>query len=149
VDSNADVVIVSAGGSKYDFNLYNAIWALGNASEVGHRGTSYILLAECRDGLGAEGFMSLAQVESLAELRRRYMLGARAVYLLKQLTRRNEVHVVTALPSYLLDSLGVKVYRTANSALNNIYDRRRGKKTTVITHGCSTIPHVAIPEMSE
>jgi len=149
-ESNADVVIVSAGGRKYDYNLYNAIWALSSARHVGHRSTSYILLAECRDGLGADGLTKLAQVESLAELRRRYMLGARAVYLLKQLTRRNEIHIVTALPTYLLEPLGVHVHRTANDALNRVYDRRnRGKKTTVITHGCSSIPYIPISEPSE
>jgi hypothetical protein len=71
------------------------------------------------------------------------MLGAKAVYLIKSTLRSNEVVLVSALPNYLAEPLGFGVERTANDALEAVSSRRRGRKTLVVTHGCSTIPYAA------
>jgi nickel-dependent lactate racemase len=142
-EANADVIVVGAGGRKFDFDLYNSVWALNSVSTLAKRGATIILLAECTEGLGAEGLSTLSQVDTVSELRRRYMLGARAVYTIKSLQRRNEVVLVSALPTYLSEPLGFTVGRTANDALERIFDGRRGKRTLVVTHGCSTVPFVA------
>ncbi len=141
-ESNADVIIISAGGSKYDYDLYNAIWALGSIKEVTHRNTAIVLVAECRDGLGASGLSTLARIEKLSELRRRYMLGAEAVYLIKSIIRNNDIYLVSTLPKYVTDPLGLKVERTANDAIKKVYEHRRMKRTLVLTHGNSIIPYV-------
>jgi len=97
-------------------------------------------LAECTQGLGAEGLESLAQVDTLAELRRRYALGARAVYAIKSTLRgNNEVILVSALPSYLAEPLGFTVERTANGAFQRVMERRRNRRTLVVTHGASSV----------
>lgn len=142
-EANADVIVVGAGGSRFDFDLYNSVWALNGVSEIAKRGATIILIAECTEGLGAEGLSTLSQVDTLSELRRRYMLGARAVYLIKSVMRSNEVVLVSALPGYLAEPLGFSVERTANDALRGAFERRRGRRTMVVTHGCSTIPFVA------
>ena len=141
-ESNADVIIVSAGGSKYDFDLYNAIWALGSIRDVAHKNTAIILIAECRDGLGVNGLSSLARIDRLSELRRRYMLGAEAVYLIKSIIRNNDIYLVSTLPKYVVDPLGLKIQRTANDALKKVYDSRRMKRTLVLTHGNTSVPYV-------
>jgi len=141
-ESNADVIIVSAGGSKYDYDLYNAIWALGSIKDVTHRNTAIVLVAECRDGLGASGLSTLARIEKLSELRRRYMLGAEAVYLIKSIIRNNDIYLVSTLPKYVTDPLGLKVERTANDAIKKVYEHRRLKRTLVLTHGNTVIPYV-------
>ena len=140
-EGNADVVVVSAGGSRFDYDLYNSIWAIRNATDVARRGATIILLAECSEGLGAEGLETLAQVDALPELRRRYMLGAKAVHLIKTLGKQKDLVLVSAIPSYLAEPLGLTVERTANEALSRAYERRRGRRTLVVTHGCTTIPY--------
>lgn len=139
---NADIIVVSAGGSKFDFDLYHSIWALNSVSGITKKGATIILLAECSEGLGAPGLEKLSQVETLSELRRRYMLGAKAVHLIKSTLRRNEIIFVSALPGYMVEPLGLSTKRTANEALSSVLGRRRGKRTLVVTHGCSTIPFV-------
>jgi nickel-dependent lactate racemase len=141
-ESNADIIVVSAGGSRFDFDLYNAVWALRGVSPIVKRGATIILLAECADGMGAEGLETLAQVDTISELRRRYMLGARAVHVIKTALRGNEVVLVSALPGYLAEPLGFSVERTASDALEGVTQRRRGRRTLVVTHGCSTVPVV-------
>ena len=64
-EGNADVVVVSAGGNRFDYDLYNSIWALRNAASVARRGATIILLAECSEGLGADGLETLSQVDAL------------------------------------------------------------------------------------
>ena len=140
-EGNADVVVVSAGGSRFDYDLYNSIWALRNAATVARRGATIILMAECSEGLGADGLETLSQVEALPELRRRYMLGAKAVHLIKTLGKQKDLVLVSAIPSYLAEPLGLTVERTANEALSRAYERRRGRRTLVVTHGCTTIPY--------
>ena len=140
-EGTADVVVVSAGGNRFDYDLYNSIWALRNAASVAKRGATIILLAECSEGLGADGLETLSQVDALPELRRRYMLGARAVHLIKTFSKQKDLVIVSAIPSYLAEPLGLTVERMANEALSRAYERRRGRRTLVVTHGCTTIPY--------
>jgi hypothetical protein len=95
-------------------------------------------LAECTEGLGADGLYLLANIDTLNELRRRYTIGAGAVYLIKSTLRKNEIILVSDLPSYLAEPLGLKVERTASEAFENVMKKRRNRKTLVITHGSST-----------
>jgi len=141
-EADADVIVVSAGGIKFDFDLYHGIWALRSAIDVAKRGASIILLAECPEGLGAEGLSNLAHVDILDEFRRRYMLGGEAVHLIKSTLRTSEIFLVSALPGILAEPLGLKVYGTANDALREVVRGRRGRRTLVLTHGCSTLPVV-------
>jgi hypothetical protein len=138
-EPDADIHVVSAGGDRFDYDLYNAVWALQGIAPLVKRGATIIFLAECTQGLGAEGLESLAQVDTLAELRRRYMLGARAVYTIKSALRGNEVILVSALPSYLAEPLGFTVERTANAAFQRVMERRRNRRTLVVTHGVSSV----------
>jgi nickel-dependent lactate racemase len=140
--ADADIIVVSAGGSRFDFDLYHGVWALRSALDVAKRGASIILLAECPEGLGAEGLSKLAHVDILDELKRRYILGGEAVHLIKSTLRTSEIFLVSALPGILAEPLGLKVYGTANGALREVVRRRRGRRTLVLTHGCSTLPVV-------
>jgi nickel-dependent lactate racemase len=140
VEGGADIVILSAGGSRFDFDLYNSVWALRNASGVVKKGATVILLAECPEGLGVDSFTSLAHVDQLSELERRYALGAEALHLLKSTLTRNDVILVSSLPRYLVEPIGFKVARTANDAYDMALENRRGRRTLVMPYGCSTVP---------
>jgi len=139
-DADSDIIVTSAGGSRFDFDLYHSVWALNGVSDIAKKGATIILIAECSEGLGAPGLESLAQVDQLSELKRRYALGGRAVHIIKSLLRSNEVILVSALPGYFAESLGLSVFRTANEALYSVFSKKRGKKTLIVTHGCSTVP---------
>jgi hypothetical protein len=99
-----------------------------------------VLLAECPEGLGAETFSTLAQVDQQSELERRYALGAEALQVLKAATFKGQVFLVSSLPKYMIEPLGVTVARTANEAYTEASDGRRGRRTLVIPYGCVTVP---------
>ena len=139
-EANADIVVVSAGGRKFDFNLYHGVWALHSASQIARKESTIIFLAECSEGLGAYGLEKLSHIDMLSELRRRFILGGKAVHLIKSTLKRNRVLLVSALPEYLAEPLGFSIARTANDALKSAVKGRRGRRTLVVTHGCSTLP---------
>jgi len=137
--TGADIVIASAGGDPYDQNLYRASWALTNALQTAKRNGTIVLLAQCQTGLGAEAYTQLARVSELSELKRRYMYGAEALHLIKQALKNKRIILVSALPNYLVESIGLEVARTANEAYKKAIQSRRGRKTVVIPHSCSSI----------
>jgi nickel-dependent lactate racemase len=139
-EAGADIVIVSAGGAKHDYNLYSAAWALQSSTRLVKKGGAIVLLAECPEGLGAETFSTLAQVDQQSELERRYALGAEALQVLKAATFKSQVFLVSSLPKYMVEPLGVTVARTANDGYTKASDGRRGRRTLVIPYGCSTVP---------
>jgi nickel-dependent lactate racemase len=140
VESDPDIVVISAGGNRYDFNLYNSIGALKTASKIIKKGGSIILLAECAEGLGVDAFTNMSRIEQLPEIERRYKLGAEAVYILKSTIQKAEVTLVSSLPKYIVDQLGIQVARTVNNAYEKTIENRRGKRTLIIPYGCSTYP---------
>lgn len=138
-EAGADIVVVSTGGSKHDYDLYSAAWALQGSMRLVKKGGALILLAECPEGLGAETFSNLAHVEQQSELERRYALGAEALQVIKAATAKCQVFLVSSLPKYMVEPLGVSVARTANDAYQKAIDGRRGRRTLVIPYGCSTV----------
>lgn len=140
-ETDPDIVVISAGGNKYDYDLYNSISALKTASKIVKKGGAIILLAECAEGLGVDAFINMARIEQLSEIERRYKLGAEAVYILKTATQRAEVVLVSSLPKYIVDQLGIQVARTVNIAYEKIIENRRGKRTLVIPQGILTYPN--------
>jgi nickel-dependent lactate racemase len=135
----ADIVVVSAGGAKNDYDFYTATWALKGALRLVKKGGAVILLAECPEGLGAESFTNLAHIEQQSELERRYALGAEALQILKATIAKSQLYLVSSLPRYMVEPLGITVARTANDAYNKATDGRRSRRTIVIHYGCSTV----------
>jgi len=138
-DGKADILILGAGGTPYDNSLYRATWSLLNASKVVKRNGVIVLLAQCASGLGGEAYTQLARVSESSEIKRRYMYGAEALDLLKKVQKNNRVILVSALPDYLVEDLGIEVARTANDAYKLAAQSRRDRKTLVIPNGSKTM----------
>lgn len=74
----ADIVIVSCGGYPYDFDLVQTKKGVVPALECVRKGGTIILVGECMDGWGAEGYVSKPALMHerpetiLAELKKRF-----------------------------------------------------------------------------
>jgi nickel-dependent lactate racemase len=140
IDESPEIIVVSSGGERYDFDLYNSIWALRNVSNVLDKKGKIIFLTECSKGLGASALETLSRINQLNELRRRYLLGAEAVYLMKTTTQKNSLTIVSSLPNYLLEPLGAQVDRIASNAFNKVFkNEKKDSSVLVVTQGCSTL----------
>lgn len=140
--AGADIIIVSAGGARFDHDLYSATWALQGANKLAKKGAAIILLAECIEGLGADSYINLASVDQLGELERRYQIGSEALQLLKTTTTKNDIWLVSSLPHLLVEPLGLRTARTANEAYDKACESRRSRKTLVIPYGSSTVTNI-------
>ncbi len=138
-EGNADIVVISAGGSPFDQSLYSASLALLNAAQAAKKNGTLILLAECGSGLGADAYNQLSQVSEASEFKRRYMYGAEALREIKNVLKNHRVILVSALPGYLVESLGIEPARTANEAYARAVQTRRGRRTVVIPNGLTTL----------
>ena len=138
-EENSDITIVSAGGIPFDQSLYTASLSVKTASEVTKRNGTIILLAECGSGLGAIAFTQLTQVTEESEFKRRYMYGAEVLKVLRQAQKKHRLILVSALPAYLVESIGMESARTANEAYSIAIQSRRGRRTHVIPKGLTTV----------
>ncbi len=138
-EGNADIVVISAGGAPFDQSLYSASLTLLNAAQASKKNGTLILLAECGSGLGADAYNQLSQVTEASEFKRRYMYGAEALKEVKNVLKNHRVILVSALPGYLVESLGIESARTANEAYDRAVRTRRGRRTVVIPQGMTTL----------
>jgi hypothetical protein len=67
------------------------------------------------------------------------MYGAEALDLLKKVQKKNRIILVSALPSYQVESLDIEVARTTNEAYQKAIQSRRGRKTIVIPYGFQSL----------
>jgi len=70
VKEKSDVVLVSSGGFPFDINLYQAMKAIINTIHLVKDDGTIILLASCKEGLGAEGFKEWLEKDDIEKLER-------------------------------------------------------------------------------
>jgi lactate racemase len=91
------LVIVSCGGYPYDIDLIQSHKALEAASHACSDGGRMILLAECADGAGREGFMDwfdAANSDELAErLCQRYQVNGQTAWSLLRMAEKFEFYL--------------------------------------------------------
>ena len=106
-----DLVIASAGGYPKDINFIQAHKSMHNSASFVKDGGRLILLAECRDGIGNESFLSIfggGLAEIAAGLSRNYSgNGGTAMSTLTK-TSRIEVSMVTSLPEDACRKMGIR-----------------------------------------
>ncbi len=104
----ADVVVVSAGGTPKDINLFQSQKALDNAQHALKEGGSIILAAECPEGLGETVFERwLNEARNKQELIDRldyaFEIGGHKAGLLAKLTQKTDVYVISELEKELVE----------------------------------------------
>jgi nickel-dependent lactate racemase len=106
IDARAGVVLVSAGGSPKDVNLYQAQKALDNAACAVQDGGVIVLVAECPEGLGNKTFESWmagsSPDEILARIQQEFVLGGHKAAAVAAVLKRAAVYLVSALPGDLV-----------------------------------------------
>ncbi|MBS7635067.1 DUF2088 domain-containing protein [Candidatus Bathyarchaeota archaeon] len=148
VERKVDAVFASPGGSPFDANLFEACKCLENSLRAVRRNGILVLVAECFDGYGDPDFYeatSKFREDPLSlekSLKKRFSIGGFMAYRFLKASRKFDICMVSAIPDYYAsEKLGLKVFRTANEALNYALEKS-GKKSKIsfIPHGNLTIP---------
>lgn len=108
----ADIVISSAGGWPYDFDLVQGKKAIIPATEAVKRGGAIILCTECPDGLGAEGtFIEWLRAKTPTQVirdvldRRQFNLGVHGANILAKPIVEKDARVILVTCSQVAEEL--------------------------------------------
>ncbi len=138
----SDVVVVGAGGKGYDATLYDACECLSAAFTATRTGGTILLIAECRDGVGPDGFLEgLSNAKSDSDLRvmceMNFKIGMERALLLRKVMESREI----VLCSRLRESLVVE-----KVGCTSVHDPQDGLEMIVRTNG--TRSHIAVIEQA-
>jgi lactate racemase len=140
LDAPVDAAIVSAGGVPYDCNFMQALKAPFNTQSIIRRGGALLWLAECRGGIQPQ-FLQWASIASDDELRRavaaRYALTGHNSIMLRDLIRRVDAALYSALPSAAVRSLGLHPVASVADGVRWLAERRPAAMT------CAIVPHAS------
>ncbi|MFQ6092620.1 MAG: nickel-dependent lactate racemase [bacterium] len=125
IQEKADLVIVSAGGYPKDINYYQAHKAFDNAYYAVKKGGVIIVLAECREGVGPDGYMEWVKIESTEEierrLRRRFEVAGHNWYTTLLKTQEVRVIFVSSIKPELVRRLRFIPAQSIDQALQKAY----------------------------
>ncbi|NLY49390.1 MAG: nickel-dependent lactate racemase [Firmicutes bacterium] len=148
----ADIVITSNGGYPLDQNLYQAVKSMSAGEAATKPGGTIIIAAECRDGLGGEGFYSqmasaLNPRSLLAQIQGTPMLETLPdqwqVQVLARILAERQVIVVTeGVERELLEEMYLTWAPDLDTALRLAFEQHgAGAKVAVIPDGVQVIVH--------
>ncbi|HEV2707809.1 MAG TPA: nickel-dependent lactate racemase [Pyrinomonadaceae bacterium] len=122
IESKAEVVIVSAGGTPHDLNLIQAHKALEMAAHACADGGLIVLLAECADGLGRMDFLKWFEArdsrELVERLRTAYEVNGQTAWSLLTKAERFRVRLVSRLPDAEVRRMRMLPARSIEEALD-------------------------------
>ncbi|MGZ4907776.1 MAG: nickel-dependent lactate racemase family protein [Halobacteriota archaeon] len=144
----ADVVVVSAGGTPKDINLFQSQKALDNAQHALKEGGSIVLAAECPEGLGERVFErwineARNKQELIDRLDYAFEIGGHKAGLLAKLTQKADVYVVSELEKGLIERAFLLCARDLNDAVQAT-EKKYGPDASIIVmpYGAHTLPRL-------
>lgn len=111
VDRKRELVIVSCGGTPHDINMIQAHKALEAAAAVCADGGTILLIADCRDGLGRDDFLSWFDAGDVNEIAKKlcenYAVNGQTAWSLRSKTDRFDVRMLTSLDAVAVKKMGM------------------------------------------
>lgn len=148
VKEPADALILSCGGYPKDIDLYQATKAVENAMDVVKDGGMVVLLAECPDGIGHDGFYHIitnhkTRREREEALWQEFTIARAVGYILTLGMERFDVVLVSKLPEPLVREMGIIPAGNLVEAVEMIKSKLgEGFKAYVIPHASTVVPFI-------
>ena len=133
--NSAQTVIGSTGKASSNHTLAHSLPSLWNMWGVLRTGGQAVLLAECSSGLGSDSLVRyvegrITQDDLLKP--EEYVTGMEDVLFLGKVIEEMEVTLVSALPNFYTDKLGVRVVRRSQTALDEILKKNPRRKIVLL-----------------
>ncbi|GAA0178697.1 nickel-dependent lactate racemase [Clostridium sediminicola] len=146
INEKADVVIASCGGYPKDINLYQSTKSLFNAVRALKNGGTLILLAECRDGAGADAFFNwvepLKRGDLDNELRNNFNIPGYIFYAAIEAIKDNNVILLSSISPEKVEPMGMQAVNSFGSALKKagLDNKNNDSKIIIMPYAGSTVP---------
>lgn len=149
VNRQYDIVIASCGGYPKDINLYQAQKAQTNASLITKDGGTIILLAQCPEGVGSDGYWQFMQdVHSTDEViskfnRSKFEIGPHKAYLFARIAKRLQTILISDLNHQQVNQLMLTPALDINTALQQVMaNGPLHPAIAVLPYAVATVPHI-------
>lgn len=145
IEEKADIVIASAGGYPKDINLYQTVKTMDNCLYGGGENSLIILLSECREGLGAEEFLSWFKYRTLEEmegaLKKNFTVPGYAAYKTAYTARYRKLILISSLEDNTVRELGFLPCKNLEEAMERAYALScENPVITLMPYGGNTLP---------
>ncbi len=142
-----DIVIASCGGAPKDINLYQAQKAQTNASLITKDGGTIILVAQCPEGIGSQGYWQFMQdVHSTDEAiekfsRSKFEIGPHKAFLFARIAKRIRTILVSEMDQHIVHKLLLIPAPDVNTALEQaLADHQNNPDIAVLPYAVATVP---------
>jgi nickel-dependent lactate racemase len=150
VSKQYDIVIASCGGLPKDINLYQAQKAQTNASLITKNGGTIILVAQCPEGVGSQGYWQFMQdVHSTDEVinkfsRSKFEIGPHKAFLFARIASRLHTILVSDLHQDIVEKLLLIPAVDINTAFQQAIasSSAADPAIAVMPHTVATVPHM-------
>lgn len=145
----ADLVLASCGGFPKDINLIQAHKTLDNAFRAVAPGKVLIVLAQCRQGVGSNDFLSWFNHSDMNDLEQAlqtsYSIHGHTALTCRAKAQRITVILVSSLDPALTRKIGMLPANSIAEALQMAYHilSTQNPKTYIFPAGSLTVPHVS------
>ncbi len=139
-----DVLVVSAGGFPKDRNLYQATKAVENCYRAVIPGGKFILVAECREGIGDpyfEDWMNeYASYEDTEDaIRTNFVLGGHKAFYMRKAMKRVRLSIASELSTHILNRWGIEAYNSVWKAVEEEKNIKDNVKMGIVKNGLDTL----------
>ena len=144
IENEADIVIASCGGFPKDINLYQSTKSLFNASRAVKEGGTLILLAQCKEGGGADDFFAwnkpLQEGRLDEALRKDFTIGGYIFYAACETLRKAKTLLLGEIDPDEVKDMGIEAFTNIEHLLANV--DFAGKDVYIIPNGGSVMPQL-------
>lgn len=149
IKEKAELVIVSCGGYPKDFQLYQSIKALDNASYAVQEGGVIILVSECSEGVGSQPFQEFFQDDDVEGMNSRlhadFTMPGYISLKTASICQKSPVILISSLPDELVKQVKMMPAHSPSEALllaSQILGRQP-ESVYIMPHGGNTFPIVS------
>ncbi|MFZ7104542.1 MAG: nickel-dependent lactate racemase [Peptococcaceae bacterium] len=143
IEDQADIVIASCGGFPKDMSLYQSTKTLFNAALAVKPGGTILLIAECREGAGADDFFNWSQPLKAGvldpELRKNFTIPGYVFYAAVEIAQNAKVVLYSTIAPDLVSPMGIVPVNSISDALQEL-DLDSTKKIILMPYGGNTVP---------
>ena len=144
----ADIVITTPGGFPKDIDLYQSQKSMASSELVVKEGGTVILLAECKDGVGARGFFEWMSAATCPQevidrfIREGYSIGASKAWLFSRcLKRSNLILVSKCIDDKTLEEMFTQRADSAEQAIGMALDKQgENAEIILLKNGSDMVP---------
>jgi lactate racemase len=144
----ADIVITTPGGFPKDIDLYQSQKSMASSELVVKEGGTVILLAECRDGVGAHGFYEWMSAATCPQdvidrfIREGYSIGASKAWLFSRCLKRSDLILVSKnIEDRILEKMFTRRADTVDQAIQMaLAEQGKNAEIILLKNGSDMVP---------